>query len=150
MVNNKQIHTSKDHHTEQCALLPQDFPLDPAAERVRKKLMRFMIISISITLILTLTVLSLAVYKIIATGSAPKQTASFSSHSKNLEVAHHTLSLPEGTQILSHSLSEHNIVLKILTPDGKTKFMIYNYHTGAPIAILCVETPKEKSTTQPH
>ncbi|WP_455465832.1 hypothetical protein [Bartonella sp. B39] len=149
MMDHKQIQTSKDHPTEQCAL-PQDQPLDPAVERVRKKLMRLMIISISITLILILAVLFGVIYKIIAPSSAPKQTNLFSSHNTNQEVIHHTLSLPKNTQILSQSLSEHNIVLKILTPDGQTKFMIYNYHTGALITVLSVKTIEETSTPLPR
>ncbi|WP_317993746.1 hypothetical protein [Bartonella gliris] len=149
MMDNKQIQTSKDHRAEQIAP-PQDQPLDPAVERVRKKLMRLMSISIVITLISILIVLFLIVYKLMATGPASKQTALFSSHSKNQEVAHHTLSLPEGTQILSESLSEHNIMLKILTPDGQTKFMIYNYHTGALIAVLSVKKTEEISAPHPH
>ncbi len=149
MMDNKRMNPSKDHHTEQNSL-PQDLPLDPAVERVRKKLMGLMIISVLITLFLILTVLFLIVYKVIATGSAPKQTELSSSLSKNPHVIHYTLSLPEKTQILSQSLSEHNIVLKILTPDGQTKFMIYNYHTGALVSVLSVETTQEVSTTMPH
>ncbi|WP_375686652.1 hypothetical protein [Bartonella sp. AC331YNZD] len=149
MIDNKQMHPSKDHHTEQ-STLPQDLPLDPAVERVRKKLMGLMIISVLITLFLILTVLFLIVYKVIATGSASKQTERSSSLSKNPQATHHTLSLPEKTQILSQSLSENNIVLKILTPDGQTKFMIYNYYTGALVSILSVETTEKISTITPH
>ncbi|WP_375650807.1 hypothetical protein [Bartonella sp. OT172YNZD] len=142
MMDNKRMQPSKDHHTEPNSL-PQDLPLDPAVERVRKKLMGLMIISVLITLFLILTVLFLIVYKVIATGSAPKQTELSSSPNIKPHVIHHTLSLPEKTQILSQSLSEHNIVLKVLTPEGQTKFMIYNYHTGALIAVLSIETTKK-------
>ncbi|WP_019222632.1 hypothetical protein [Bartonella rattaustraliani] len=146
-MDNKKIETSKDDHTEQNPL-SQDLPLDPAVERVRKKLMLLMIISITITLVLILAVLLGVVYKVVKTEPSSKQTAPFSSHSTNQEVFYHTLSLPKNTQILSQSLSEHNIVLKTLTQDGQIKFMIYNYHTGALITVLSVETTKETST--PH
>ncbi|WP_455481460.1 hypothetical protein V3564_05160 [Bartonella sp. B12(2025)] len=149
MMDNKQIHTSQNHRTEQCAL-SQELPLDPAVERVRKKLMLFMMTTLSITLILILVILFLAVYKTIVTKSAQKQTAPFSSNEQSQKIVRHTLSLPEKTQILSQSLSEHNIMLKILTPDGKIKFMIYNYHTGALLSVLSVETTKETSITLPH
>ncbi|EJF88012.1 hypothetical protein [Bartonella rattimassiliensis] len=148
-MDNQPMQSSKDHHTEQNTL-SQDLPLDPAVERVRKKLMGLMIISVLITLFLILTVLFLIVYKVIATGSAPKQTELSSSLNKNPHVIHHTLSLPEKTQILSQSLSEHNIVLKILTPDGQIKFMIYNYHSGILIAVLAVETTEGISAIKPH
>ncbi|CDO47416.1 hypothetical protein AT246_07515 [Bartonella henselae] len=149
MVDNKQIQPSKDHCGEQCAL-PQELPLDPAVERIRKKFMRFMIISISITLIMTLAVLFLVFYKTLATRSTPKHPPQFSSHNRNPEVAYHTLSLPKGTQILSQSLSEHNIVLKVLMPDDHIKFMVYNYHTGTLIAVLSVETTRSNIIPQPR
>ncbi|WP_455479200.1 hypothetical protein V4B17_05670 [Bartonella sp. B23] len=142
MMDHKKIQTSKDHRTEQYAPLEEQ-PLDPAVERVKKKLMRLMIVSISITLILILAVLFGVIYKIMAPSSASKKTNLFSPHNTNQEVIHHTLSLPKNTQILSQSLSEHNIVLKILTPDGQTKFMIYNYHTGVLTAVLSIETTKD-------
>ncbi|MET3590349.1 putative PurR-regulated permease PerM [Bartonella silvatica] len=145
MMDNKPIETSKYHHTKQNAV-PQDTPLDPAVERVRKKLVRLMIVSISITLILILAVLVGVIYKIAATGSTPKQIASFSPHNQNNEVAHHTLSLPKNAKIWSQSLSEHDIVFKILTPDGQEKFMIYNYHTGALIAVFSVKTIEEETS----
>ncbi|GAA4665867.1 hypothetical protein [Bartonella pachyuromydis] len=148
-MDNQQIQPSQNKQAEQYTL-PQELPLDPAVERVRKKLMRLMIVSIAITLILMLAVLFGVVYKIIATGSSAKQTALLSSHHKNKETLHHTLSLPKNTQILSQSLSEHNISLKILTPDGQTKFMIYNYHNGALIAVLSVDTAEETLNTPPH
>ncbi|WP_273760426.1 hypothetical protein [Bartonella sp. ML70XJBT.G] len=148
-MDNQQIQPSQDKQTEQYAL-PQDLPLDPAVERVRKKLMRLMIVSIAITLILMLAVLFGVVYKIIATGSSAKQTELLSSHHKNKETLHHTLSLPQNTQILSQSLSEHNISLKILTSDGQTKFMIYNYHSGTLIAVLSVDTTAQTLNTPPH
>ncbi|WP_019219597.1 hypothetical protein [Bartonella florencae] len=148
MMDKKQMDPAKDQSAQQDAL-PQDLRLDPAVERVRKKLMRLMIISIAITLILMLAVLFGIVYKIIATGSAPKQTEPFSSHSKK-EIIQHTLSLPKNAQILSQSLSEQNIVLKILTSDGQTKFMVYNYYTGILIAVLSVETTEDTTPTPLH
>ncbi|WP_336293992.1 hypothetical protein [Bartonella sp. CB169] len=143
MDYNKQPHTSQNYRAEHTAL-PEESPVDPAVERVRKKLMLFMITTLSITFILVLVVLFLAVYKTIAMKSAPKQIDPFSSSKQNSEIAYYTLSLPEKTQILSQSLSGHNILLKILTPDGTTQFMVYNYHTGTLIAVLSVETTKGK------
>ncbi|EJF98013.1 hypothetical protein [Bartonella vinsonii] len=146
MMDKKQIQTSKDHRAEQ-DIHPQDQALDPAVERVRKKLMRLMIISISITLILILAVFFGVIYKIIATDSTSQKTQPLFVQSITQETVHHTLSLPEKTQILSQSLSDHNIVLKILTPEGQTKFMIYNYYTGTLIAVLSVETTEGASAS---
>lgn len=99
---------------------------------------------------MTLAVLFLVFYKTLATRSTPKHPPQFSSHNRNPEVAYHTLSLPKGTQILSQSLSEHNIVLKVLMPDDHIKFMVYNYHTGTLIAVLSVETTRSNIIPQPR
>ncbi|WP_332065702.1 hypothetical protein [Bartonella sp. CB189] len=117
-----------------------DHPLDPAVEHVRKKLMRLMIISISVTLLLILAVLFGVIYKIVSTQSDSKQSNFSSPHSKSNEIVQHTVLLPKNTKILSQSLSEQNIVLTLLTPEGQTKFMIYNYYTGKLIAVFSVET----------
>ncbi|AQX20352.1 hypothetical protein [Bartonella sp. WD16.2] len=140
-------HALQENHTEQHTL-PQDEPLDPAVERVRKKLMRLMIISISITIILILFVFAGIIYKIITPEIASKQTNSLALQSDNLPFANHTLSLPPKAQIISQSLSDHHIALRILMPNGQTHFMIYNYRTGAPIANLVITMTQETSVTK--
>nr|WP_246588197.1 hypothetical protein [Bartonella raoultii] len=145
-MDKKQTQSLKeDSHKEQCAL-PQDHPLDPAVERVRKKLMRLMIASISITLILLFAVLVGIVYKIMTTPSTSKQTHSFSSHEKNAQTAHYTLSFPKNTQILSQSLSGNYLIFKILTPERKIKFMFYNYLTNTLTTVLTLEEKEETSS----
>ncbi|WP_455473939.1 hypothetical protein [Bartonella sp. B30(2025)] len=148
MADNKQIYIPSNHYAEKDTIA-QDQPLDPAVERIRQKLMRLMAISISITLVLILAVLFGVIYKIMAPAATSQQKDSVISQNQNSKVAHHTLSLPKGSQILSQSLSEHNIVLKILTPEGQIQFMIYNYYTGALIAIFSVKTTQEKTLNPP-
>lgn len=142
------MHAFEENHSEQRAL-SQDEPLNPAVERVRKKLMRLMIISISITIILILFVFAGIIYKIITPEIASKQTKSLSLQSDNLPFANHTLFLPPKAQIISQSLSDHHISLRILMPNGQTHFMIYNYHTGALIANLSVTMTQETAVTKP-
>ncbi|WP_336276956.1 hypothetical protein [Bartonella sp. CB178] len=149
MAGNQKIYTPRNHHAEQCAV-PQDQPLDPAVEQIRKRLMRLMIVSVSITLILILSVLFGVIYKIAAPRPDTKQVNPSSFQGKDSETTHHTLSLPRGTQILSQDLSEHNIALKVRTPEGKTQLMIYNYYTGALIAIFSVETTHGTPTEPPR
>ncbi|AQX28399.1 MULTISPECIES: hypothetical protein [unclassified Bartonella] len=132
-------------YSELC-VLPSDVPLDPAVERVRKKLMRLMIIAISITLLLILAVFAGVIYKIIKPETKPKLIHPVSSQSDSFPTTYHTLSLPPKTQILSQSLSDQNIVLRLLTPKGQTKFMIYNYHTGALLSVFSVNITKEAPT----
>ncbi|MCZ2328887.1 hypothetical protein [Bartonella sp. F02] len=151
MADNKHVH-SLQSSLEENSLLSSNDPLDPAVERIRKKLMRLMLISISITIALILAVLGGVIYKIIAHEPATKDTKLFSAPNTGSEITSHTLRLPEKTQILSHSLSEKNIMLHVLTPNGQTQFMIYNYYTGELISTLSVEitdsTPSPSSLLQ--
>lgn len=140
-------HAFQENHKEPSTL--QDEPLDPAVERVRKKLMRLMIISISITIILILFVLAGVIYKIITPETASKQTKPLALQGENLPFAHHTLLLPPKAQIISQSLSDHHIALRVLMPNGQTHFMIYNYRTGALIANLAVTMTQETPLTKP-
>ncbi|CBI76836.1 conserved protein of unknown function [Bartonella clarridgeiae 73] len=133
-------------YSELC-VLPQDVPLDPAVERVRKKLMRLMIISISITLLLILAVFAGVIYKIIKPETMPQLPHPVSSQSDISLTPHYTLSFPPKTQILSQSLSDQNIVLRLLTPKGQTKFMIYNYHTGALLSVFSVNITEETTNS---
>lgn len=144
-MDKKKTHSLKEDASTEQHTLPQDHPLDPSVERVRKKLMRLMIVSISITLILILAVLLGVVYKIIATGSAPKHPHSFSSYEKNSETAHYTLSFPKNTKILSKSFSENHIMFTILTPDRQIKLLIYNYYTGKLTTVFTLEETEEAS-----
>lgn len=145
MVNTQQIHSLKNNYDEQQSLLQAE-PLDPAVERVRKRLMRLMLLSIVITIVLILSVLVAIVYKITTHEEVASKPEKFLSFQKNSSrIANHTLTLPKKTQILSQSLSDQNIVLEVLTPEGQTKFMIYNYRSGALIATLSIEMVDEIS-----
>ncbi|WP_407965325.1 hypothetical protein [Bartonella sp. C271] len=133
------MYNSEAQYSEPC-ILPQNIPLDPAVERVRKKLMRLMIISITITLLLILAVFAGVIYKIIKPETTGKLTQPLSS-----SVPHHILSLPPKTQILSQSLFQQNIVLRLLTPEGQTKFMIYNYHTGELLSVFSINITEKNN-----
>ncbi|AGF74946.1 putative membrane protein [Bartonella australis AUST/NH1] len=148
MVDKQTIYTPSNQHSEQHVPPAQDQPLDPAVERVRKKLMRLMMIAVSVTIILILAVFVGIIYKVTTYEPASKQIKSFPHLYNNPQTLHHILSFPKGTQILSQSLSEHKIVLKIVTPDQQIKFMIYNYDTGALVATFSVEETEEAPVTQ--
>lgn len=157
--------------------IQQDAQLDPAVEKIRRKLMRLMLISVGITLVLILVILAAIIYKITSspsnkmqldvnkqTQSSPIPTVSSNANipansqaltatSSAPEFIKRSIALPQGTRILSQSLSNDMIALETLTPEGNTELVIYDYRRGHLIAGITVDTsavakqPIEEPTT---
>ncbi|KEG20340.1 hypothetical protein H710_00415 [Bartonella bacilliformis Ver097] len=152
------MHTQQDSYDSHLQTLEhalhQEPPLNPTVERVRKKLMRLMIVSIAITIILILAVFAGVVYKIMIPEprshkiSAPTQERLSPLYKDHLHTVHHTLSLPQGAKIISQSLAERMLSLQILMPDGQTKLMIYDHYTGMLLAVFSVVSKKTTLTQE--
>ncbi|UXN06394.1 hypothetical protein [Bartonella sp. HY761] len=155
-------YTYEQNHYEEA---PDPNRLDPAVERVRRKLMRLMIVSVTITLLLVIAVFIAVIYKATRTpDNAPTtqvnqpavpndlsvvplndpagqaavgQNTVESNHPVTLPATiNREIDLPVGTRILSHSLSGDLISLETLAPSGGTELVIYNYKQGNVVARL--------------
>ncbi|WP_412057296.1 hypothetical protein [Bartonella sp. DGB2] len=102
-------------------------PLDPAVERVRRKLMRLMLLSLAITILLILIVLAAVIYKIMT--PTPHK-------SELLAPSQYMLPLKTGEKLISQSLSGSYLSLEVVNEKGKTEILIYNYQTNTLIARL--------------
>lgn len=145
-----QDHYYQEHPDQQqyAAEQPQEPQLDPAMERVRRKMVRLLIISIAIMVIGLMAVLAAVVYKInktpdtaeneTAQSDIPGQKPLVDSSGKPLTGAdakladplpmvESQLELTPGTRLLSQSLSGNLVSLETLLPDGGTEIMIYDY-----------------------
>lgn len=133
----------------------QERPLDPAVEGVRRKLMRLMVISIGITIVLILAVLAAVIYKITSSSDKipvkevqPIEANPIANTNNNTpksqppapEFIKRSIALPQGTRILSQSLSNDMIALETLTPEGNTELVIYDYRQGHLVAGITVDT----------
>lgn len=155
--------------------MQQDAQLDPAVENIRRKLMRLMIISVGITIVLILIILAAVIYKVtssssdktpveaerqVQTSPVPNSGANNASTAPTLnsassvpEFIRRSIALPQGTRILSQSLSNDMIALETLTPQGNTELVIYDYRRGHLVAAITVDTspvakqPIEETTT---
>lgn len=145
-----QDHYYQEHPEQQqyAAQAHQEPPLDPAMERVRRKMVRLLAISIAIMVIGLMAVLSAVVYKINKDpdtaesetaqsdipGQSPKADAAAQKSAdaalnaaKPLPMVELQLELAPGTRLLSQSLSGDLVSLETLLPDGGTEIMIYDY-----------------------
>lgn len=102
-------------------------PLDPAVEKVRRKLVRFVAINLGLLFLALMAVLAAIVYK---SGSpAPKPAdegvAAVPSPAEGGVLAGDIV-LPEGARLLSHSLSGSRITLDTELADGSRVLFLYD------------------------
>lgn len=101
----------------------EEQPLDPAVERVRRKLKRFVAINLGILFAALMAVVVALVYKGV---SASPQSAE---GPIRLPEGSGVL-LPQGASILSHSLSGDRLSVHVERSDGGQSILIYNLGQG--------------------
>ena len=105
---------------------PEEQPLDPVMERVRKKMLRLMVISISIMMVGLLAVLFAIIYKfnsrsdgeIVSAGQVPGSVAEIN------------LGLPSDAEILTSSVEGNRIVLDVKSANGNRQLIIIDTQSG--------------------
>lgn len=101
-------------------------PLDPAAERVRRKLVRFVAINLGILFAAVMAVLAAVVYK--SGVSAPEEEAGVPAAADVLPSGE--IPLPSGTRILSQSLSGNRLALHVTLAGGAQAIFLYDVAQG--------------------
>lgn len=137
-----QDHYYQEHPEQHQYAAPnyQEPPIDPAMERVRRKMVRLLAVSIAIMVIGLMAVLAAVIYKInqapdtaetaTAQSDIPGQAAATDGSAQKTEplaLVESQLELAPGTRLLSQSLSGDLVSLETLLPDGGTEIMIYDY-----------------------
>lgn len=120
------------HYTEEI----EEAPLDPTMERVRRKMIRLLAVSIGVMLIGLMAVLVAVVYKINRAPDIPveetpaeisDQTAIVPEKPEPLPLIESQIEIVPGTRLLSQSLSGNQVSLETLLPDGGTEILVYDY-----------------------
>lgn len=112
-----------------------ELPLDPTLEKVRRKMVRLLAVSIGVMVIGLMAVLIAVVYKINkAPDTIPATDLRSDIPGQELQVeievpkmVESQLQLPEGARLLSHSLSGDRLSLETLLPDGVTEILVYDF-----------------------
>ena len=94
----------------------EDKPLDPAVERVRRKLVRFVAINLGLLFAALMAVLIAVVYK---TAQAPSVLAGDT-------VAEAEIALPAGARVVSHGFSDGQISIDAELADGSRVIFLYD------------------------
>lgn len=114
----------------------EEQPLDPAMERVRRKMIRLLAVSIGIMVIGLMAVLGAIVYKI----NQPVEEVTASSRPEVPEqalgaaLAGEAITLDPGTRILSHNLSDNTLSLETRLANGTRQILVYDIATKRVIA----------------
>ena len=97
----------------------EDKPLDPAVERVRRKLVRFVAINVGLLAAALMAVLAALVYKSASSGPSQPQLPT------SAEIA-----LPAGARLVSQSLSGDRLSLDAELADGRRMILVYDMAEG--------------------
>lgn len=115
----------------------QEAPLDPAMVRVRKKMVRLLVVSMSVMMIGLLSVFGAIVYKI---GSNGKDDEAVSATGSKIGPGiESSLELPAGAKIKSMSLDGLNVLLHVELPDGTRQLVVYGINDQRILATITVE-----------
>ena len=114
----------------------EDAPLDPAVERVRRKMMRLMGISVAIMMTGLMAVIGAIFYKIssnddenVAVKPVVEQTAT---------QMNGAIDLPVGSKIVKAELSGGHIVLSVETGEGELALWVYDMASNRVTAKIAI------------
>ncbi len=110
----------------------EEKPLDPATEKVRKKLVKFSAVFMGLNMLALMAVLVAIVYKI---GGYGEQAAPALGNVTQAGIPvepgfEHVVDLPDGTIIVSASQDNGQVLLNLLFSDGQRALWFYNLGTG--------------------
>ena len=106
-------------------------PLDPAVERVRRKLVRFVAIHLGLLFLALMAVVAAIVYRASRTDTPPPALAAAD---LPLQVdggtAYGEIALPRGARVASHALSGGRLSLHVQLAEGASAIFVYDMAQG--------------------
>ena len=105
-----------DHHLE------EEKKLDPAAENVRRKMLRFMFINLGILFLALMAVMIALVYK--SFGTSPRDTAV--QVPPSTEMISGSILLPPSSEVVSQSLDGNRIAIHVRRDGGGESILLYD------------------------
>ncbi|NMG38213.1 fimbrial protein [Chelativorans sp. ZYF759] len=110
---------------------PADEQLDPAAERVRRKLVRFMAINLGILFLALMAVVAALVYRAFLS-SGPDETPAMITEIPTPppgSMLTGEIALPDGARVVSHALSGNRLTIDIEV-SGERSILVYDIAEG--------------------
>jgi len=114
----------------------EDKPLDPAVERVRRRLARFMAINLGILLLAVMAVAAAIVYKLGRIGEPARGGVAGALLPSGEGMATGRIALPEGARLTGQALSGDRLLLNAALADGGSAIFVYDIAERRMIARL--------------
>lgn len=95
-------------------------PLDPAVERVRRKLVRFMAINLGLLFAALMVVLAAIVYRTLAPSGPSAPAAAVEA----------PIVVPAGARVEGHALGQASVSLLVLLEGGERVLFVYDLQSG--------------------
>ncbi len=108
-----------------------DAPLDPAQERLRRKLVRLLFVSGGIMMLGLIAVFAAIVYKVGESGRAAEAAAVGLSAQEPVEGR---IAIPSGHRLVSTALDGDRALLRLEAPGGASVLILVDLATGAELA----------------
>jgi hypothetical protein len=105
-------------------------PLDPEVERVRRKLLRFMIVNLAILFVAFAAVIGGFIYK---SSHASKRAAGQEAEARppsGADAVSAAIAIPAGARIVSQTLSGKEVLFGLELADGSRSFLLYDLAAG--------------------
>lgn len=117
----------------------EEKPLDPAAERVRRKLVRFVAVNLGLLFFAVMAVLIAVVYKSFD-GDKPAEAVPElpAPDGAPLDL---DLPLPAGAKVLGHALSGNRVSVDVELADGKRSLIVYDIAARRVVARIALSPP---------
>lgn len=112
-------------------------PLDPAVERVRRRVMRFIAINLGILFVALMAVAIAIVYRVGSRNGDAPPVAGAQVRPDSI-ATEGIIALPAGARIVSQSLSGERLAVQIES-NGTRSFVIYDLGAGAVVSRISVE-----------
>lgn len=116
----------------------EDKPLDPAVERVRRKLVRFVVINLGLLFLALMAVVGALVYKARTTQVTPPQIGSDIPTPSGGPLSGDIV-LPAGAKIISQALSGNRISIDAELADGSRTIFVYDMAEGRLVGQFAVK-----------
>ncbi len=120
--------------------IEEEKPLDPETEKVRKKLVKFSAVFMGLNMLALMAVLGAIVYKIGGYGNpsaegagasvAPSQQAGGTAGVPVEPGFEQLLDVPDGSQVVSASEQNGQVVINLVLPDGSRQLWFYNLQSA--------------------
>jgi uncharacterized SAM-binding protein YcdF (DUF218 family) len=116
-----------------------DKPLDPEVERVRRKLLRFMIVNLAILFVAFAAVIGGFIYK---SSHASKKAAGQEAEARppsDADAVAATIAIPAGARNVSQTIAGKEVLLGLELADGSHSLLLYDLGAGRTLGTYAVK-----------